>query len=62
VIHSDPQSLHYYVVDMHKLSLDIQDIMEFPRWLSVKQIQQNLSCIALFGPMKQILPKLNNFF
>jgi hypothetical protein len=41
VLHSDLQSFHYHLVDMHKLSPKIQDVMEFSRWLSVKQILQN---------------------
>jgi hypothetical protein len=44
VLHGDLQSFHYHMVDMHKLSPKIQEVMEFPIWLSVKQILQN-SCL-----------------
>jgi hypothetical protein len=30
------QSLYYNLVDMHKLTPNIQEVMAFPNWLSVK--------------------------
>jgi hypothetical protein len=65
VVHGDPQCLHYYLVDVHRLSPQIDEVMEFPKRLNVKQILKKLSicklgCIALFGPFKQILLDLNN--
>jgi hypothetical protein len=38
MLHGDLQYLHYDLVDMHKLSPKIQEIMEFQRRLNVKQI------------------------
>jgi hypothetical protein len=37
VLHGDLQCLHYYLVDMHKLSAQINEVMEFLRRLNVKQ-------------------------
>jgi hypothetical protein len=53
--------LYYNLVDMHNLTPNIQEVMTFPNWLSVKQkyvetAVRKLCCIALFGPSKQILP------
>jgi hypothetical protein len=31
------QYLYYNLVDMHKLTPNIQEVMAFPNWLSVKQ-------------------------
>jgi hypothetical protein len=65
VIHGNLQCLHYDLVDIHKLSLQIDEVIEFPRRLNVKQILENLvwklGCIALFGPFKQIIPDLDSF-
>jgi hypothetical protein len=36
VLHGDLKCLHYYLVDMHKLSPKIDEVMEFPRRLNVK--------------------------
>jgi hypothetical protein len=38
VLHSDLQCFHYHLVDMHKLSPKIQEVMEFQKWLIVKLI------------------------
>jgi hypothetical protein len=41
------QSLYYNFVDMHKLTLNIQEVMAFLNWLSVKQnLQKFLSGIC----------------
>jgi hypothetical protein len=42
VLQCDLQSLHYKLVDMHKITPNIQEVMEFPNWLSVKQNLQKL--------------------
>jgi hypothetical protein len=60
VFHSVLQSLYYNILDMHKLTPNIQEVMAFPMWLSVKQNLRklpvwNLCCIALFRPLKQML-------
>jgi hypothetical protein len=38
VVHGDIQSLCYHLVDMHKLTPKIQEIMEFQKWLIIKLI------------------------
>jgi hypothetical protein len=40
VFHGYLQSLHYHMVDMHKLSPKIQEVMEFQIWLIVKLIRE----------------------
>jgi hypothetical protein len=42
VLYSDPQTLHYDLVDMHNLSPQIDDVMEFPKRLNVNQNWRNL--------------------
>jgi hypothetical protein len=42
VFHCVLQSLCYNLVDMHKLTPNIQEVMAFPNWLSVKQNLQKL--------------------
>jgi hypothetical protein len=47
-------------------SLKIVEVMKFQKWLIAKQnLGKNcclkLDCIALFGPLKQILSELNCF-
>jgi hypothetical protein len=37
VLHCVLQSLYYNIVDMHKLTPNIQEVMAFPNWLSIKQ-------------------------
>jgi hypothetical protein len=36
-LHGGLQTLHYNLIDMHKLTPNIQEVMSFPKWLSVKQ-------------------------
>jgi hypothetical protein len=60
VLHGALQTLHYNLIDMHKLTPNIQEVIAFPNWLSVEQKSVeiavwNLCCIALFRPLKQIL-------
>jgi hypothetical protein len=61
VLHGDLQILHSHLVDMQKLISQIQEVMEFQRWLLIKQILEKspslgfCAWIALFGPLKQIL-------
>jgi hypothetical protein len=60
VLHGALQTLHYDLIDMHKLTPNIQEVIAFPNWLSVEQKSVeiavwNLCCIALFRPLKQIL-------
>jgi hypothetical protein len=44
VLHCDLQSLLYNMVDTHNLTLNIQEVMVFSKWLSVKQnLQEVLS-------------------
>jgi hypothetical protein len=42
VSHSVPQYLYYNLVVMHKLNHNIQEVMTFSNWLSVKQNLQKL--------------------
>jgi hypothetical protein len=61
VVHCDPQSLYYNLVNTHKVTPNIQEVIAFPNWLSVKQKSAetavwNLGCIAIFGPLEQMLP------
>jgi hypothetical protein len=37
VLHGALQILHYDLIDMHKLTPNIQEVIAFPNWLSVKQ-------------------------
>jgi hypothetical protein len=37
VLHCDLQGFHYKLVDIHKLNPNIQEVMAFSNWLSVKQ-------------------------
>jgi hypothetical protein len=58
VLHGNLKSLNCHLYNMHNLSPNIQEVMQFPIWLSVKQILHNssvwnLCCIALFGPLKK---------
>jgi hypothetical protein len=48
---------------MHKLTLKIEEVIAFTKWLSDKQISAkravwNLGYIAIFGPLEQISPQL----
>jgi hypothetical protein len=59
-LHGALQALQYDIIDMHKLTANIQEVIAFPVWLSVKQksaetVVWNLCCIALFEPLEQIL-------
>jgi hypothetical protein len=42
VQHGDLKSFHYKMVGMNKLTPNIQEVMAFPNWLSVKQNLQKL--------------------
>jgi hypothetical protein len=42
VLHGDIKYLHYRLVDMHKLSPKIQEVIEFQRWLIVELIWEKL--------------------
>jgi hypothetical protein len=42
VLHDGLQILFFDVVDMHRLNPTITEVMEFQKWLSVKQNMQNL--------------------
>jgi hypothetical protein len=63
VLHGALQTLHYDLIDMHKLTPKIQEVISFTKWLTGKQIQQkravwNLGYITIFGPLKQLSPQL----
>jgi hypothetical protein len=55
VIYGDLQCLHYHLVDM-QLSPKIKEVMP-----EIFSEVWKLDCIALFGPLKQILSDVNNF-
>jgi hypothetical protein len=37
VLHGALQTLYYDLIDMHKLTPNIQEVMSFSKWLSVKR-------------------------
>jgi hypothetical protein len=43
VLHGALQTLHYELIDMHKLTPKIQEVIAFTMWLTDKQIQQKLA-------------------
>jgi hypothetical protein len=59
VLHGAIQTFHYDLIDMHKLTPEIQEVIAFTMWLSDKQIQRkcvwNLGYIAIFGHLEQFL-------
>jgi hypothetical protein len=40
VLHGVLQTLHYDLIDMHKLTPKIQEVVAFTKWLTEKQIRQ----------------------
>jgi hypothetical protein len=63
VLHGALQTLHYDLIDMHKLTAKIQEVITFTKWLSDKQTAKmcqvrNLDYIAIFGPMEKLFPQL----
>jgi hypothetical protein len=67
VLHGHLQRLYYNLGDMNTPYPNIEEDMEFTKVLIVKKkLEENsvweLNCIALFVPLKQILPDLNKFF
>jgi hypothetical protein len=40
VLHSALQTFLYDLIDIHKLTPKIQEVIAFPKWLTDKQIQQ----------------------
>jgi hypothetical protein len=68
VLHCDLQGLEYDLGDMHTPYLKIEEDMEFTIVLIVKQkLEENfpnrrVEFIALFGPLKKILPDINKFY
>jgi hypothetical protein len=55
VLYGDLQCLHYGLVDMHKLSLKIQEVMEFQKRLSILeeffQVWNSKSCRSVWTPV-----------
>jgi hypothetical protein len=65
VLHGDLHCLIYVLANMHELTPKIQEGMDFQIWLIVKLILEkksvwNSAFLALFRPLKQILPYINN--
>jgi hypothetical protein len=63
VFHCALQTLHCDLIDIHKLTPKIQEVIAFTRWLTDKEIQQkcavwNVGYIAIFGPLEQLSPQL----
>jgi hypothetical protein len=54
VLHGALQMLHYYFIDMHKLTPKIQEVIAFTKWLIDKEIQRKRGYIAIFGPLEQL--------
>jgi hypothetical protein len=42
VLHGALQTLHFGLIDMHKLTHNIQEVIVFTKWLSDKQILRNV--------------------
>jgi hypothetical protein len=42
VLHGSLQTLHYDLIDMHKLTPNIQEVIAFTKWVSNKQILLNV--------------------
>jgi hypothetical protein len=61
VIHGDLQFLHYDLVDIHKLTLKIQEVMKFRRWLIVKLILKKFSSLKIVL-YSSILEPWNKYF
>jgi hypothetical protein len=40
VLHGALQTVHYDLIDMHKLTPKFQEVIAFTKWLTDKQIQQ----------------------
>jgi hypothetical protein len=40
VLHGALQTFHYDLIDMHKLTPKIQEVIAFTKWLTDKEIQQ----------------------
>jgi hypothetical protein len=40
VLHGALKTFHYDLIDMHKLTPKIQEVIAFTKWLTDKQIQQ----------------------
>jgi hypothetical protein len=67
VLHYDLQGLEYDLGDFHTPYPNIEEDMKFTKVSIVKQkLEENLvwdlNCIALFGPLKQILQGINKFY
>jgi hypothetical protein len=67
VLHGALQSLNFDHINMHKLTLKIQEVIAFTKWLTDKQISAtravwNLGYIAIFGPLEQLSPQLQILF
>jgi hypothetical protein len=63
VLHGALKTLHFDQINMHKLTLKIQEVIAFTMWLTDKQISAtravwNLGYIAMFGPLEQLSPQL----
>jgi hypothetical protein len=63
MLHGALETLHYDLIDMHKLTPKVQEVIAFTNWLTDKQIQWkravwNLGYIAIFGPLEQLSPQL----
>jgi hypothetical protein len=67
VLHGDLQRFDYDLGDLHTPYSNGEEDMEFTKVLIGKQkLEENfrvweLNCIALFGPVKQILLDINKF-
>jgi hypothetical protein len=59
VLHGDLQCLHYDLVEVHKLSRQINEVMEFPKGLNVKQILEKSLETGLYSSVWTL--KINNF-
>jgi hypothetical protein len=56
------QSLYHNLVDMHKLTPNIQEVMVFPNWLSVKQnLRKLLSLESVINSRFRNSQKLEDF-
>jgi hypothetical protein len=56
VLHGALQTLNYDIIVIHKLTPNIQEVIAFPIWLSVKQKSAETVCLesVLYSPIRAL--------
>ena len=56
MLHGALQTLNYDLIDMHKLTPNIQEVIAFIMWLSVKQKSTETVCLesVLYSPIRAL--------